>query len=359
MKTLLNITLSIFLLTFYSCGNNKQTIHKIEQSVVDSTLTIENVGNKIDYDKTRVITSVYVSAREGIEFKQEGDEKSTTLGMYEYGARLDVIEETEKWLGVRERITRKFNVNGSNIESTGWEKVYVIKNKTGLINEVSLVSSDLNVISFLTLDKKTEYFENGKQLKAYLSLELIDKAIFDKNSSSSVDFILADTTVNKKKNGVIELKCKDKTVKFIDRPDAEEERQEFYYAGKVDFLNQYIIGGSYWESLDYRFIDITSGEETATFGEFPYISPDKQNVICIYTNPYETTADLELYAIFNNKIEHVMSASFRNWMPTVEGGAMYWGVDGYLYLTVNHVNSFWKADGNLNDKCQYMRIKIL
>jgi hypothetical protein len=54
-----------------------------------------------------------------------------------------------------------------------------------------------------------------------------------------------------------------------------------------------------------------------------------------------------------------MSASFKNWMPTVEHGEMFWSIDGYLYLTVNHVNSFWKEDGNLNDECQYLRIKIL
>ena len=161
------------------------------------------------------------------------------------------------------------------------------------------------------------------------------------------------------KNGIIELKCQNKTFKFIDKPDAEEERQEFYYAGQIEFLNQYIIGGSYWESLDYRFIDKTSGEETAIFAEFPYISPDKKNIICIYTNPYETTADLELYSISNNKTKHIMSVSFKNWMPTVETGEMYWGIDGYLYLTVNHVNSFWTADGHLNEKCQYIRIKIL
>lgn len=361
MKTILNITFSTLLLTFSSCGNSIQTSQETVQNISDNSLTIENenIGNKIDYDKTKVIRNVYVTDREGVELKQEANENSTTLGIYEYGTKLDVIEETEKWLGIRERITRDFIRDGSKIQSTGWEKIYVLKNKTGIINEISLLPSDLNIISSLTRNQKTEYFENGKQLKEFLSLELIDKTVFDKNKSTAVNFIIADSSVIKKKNGIIELKCQNKTVKFIDKPDAEEERQEFYYAGQIEFLNQYIIGGSYWESLDYRFIDKTSGEETAIFAEFPYISPDKKNIICIYTNPYETTADLELYSISNNKTKHIMSASFKNWMPTVETGEMYWSIDGYLYLTVNHVNSFWTASGHLNEKCQYIRIKIL
>lgn len=348
------------LLTFFSCGNSGHSNEKTVQVVSDTT-TIEqkNAGNKIDYDKTKVLKSVYVVDRKGTEIKQQTDKNSKTLGTYEFGAKLEVIEETEKWFGVRDRITREFLRNGSKIESTGWEKVYVLKNQTGSINEITLVPSDLNILSSLTTNQKTENFETGKELNAFLKIELINKHLFDSKKNSSVDFIIADTTENKKVNGIITLKCRDRVVKYIDKPDAEEERQEFQYVGQIEFLNQYLIGGSYWESLDYRLIDKTSGKETQTFVEYPYISPDKKHIICIYTNPYETTADLELYSIDNKNIKHKMSASFKNWMPTVELGEMFWSIDGYLYLTVNHVNSFWKEDGNLNDKCQYIRIKIL
>ena len=203
MKTILNITFSTLLLIFYSCGNSNQTSQETEQNISDNSQTIENenIGNKIDYDNTKVIRNVYVTDREGVELKQEANENSTTLGIYEYGTKLDVIEETEKWLGIRERITRDIIRDGSKIQSTGWEKIYVLKNKTGIINEITLLPSDLNIISSLTRNQKTEYFENGKQLKEFLSLELIDKTVFDKNKSTSVNFIIADSSVIKKKNG--------------------------------------------------------------------------------------------------------------------------------------------------------------
>lgn len=361
MKILLHITFTTLLLTIFGCNNSGQPNEKTVQNTVSDTLTTEdeNTGNKIDYDKTKVLQSVYVVDRNGTEIKQQADKNSKTLGSYGFGAKLDVIEETEEWFGVRDRITREFLRNGSKIESTGWEKVYILKNQTGSINEITLVSSDLNIISSLTTNQKTENFETDKELKDYLKIELIDKQLFESKRSSSVNFLLADTTEIKKKTGIIELKCQAKVKKYIDKPDAEESMQVYNYVGQFEFLNKYLIGGSYYEGLDYKFVDKSSGEETQTFVEYPNISADKKHIICIYTNPYETTADLELYSIDDKQIKHTMSASFKNWMPTVEPGEIFWSTDNFLYLTVNHVNSFWRQDGNLNDKCQYIRIKIL
>lgn len=306
-----------------------------------------------------MLQSIYVVDRKGTEFKQQADKNSITLGTYEYGAKLDVIEETEEWFGIRDRITRAFFRNGDKIESTQWEKVYVLKRTTGSINEITLSPSDLNIVSSLTANQKTENFETGKEMKGFLGIELIDKQLFGSKRSSSVNYLLADTTEIKKRKGIIELRCQTKVKKYIDKPDAEESKKVFKYVGQYEFLNKYLIGTSYYEGIDYRFIDKTSGEETQIFEDYPNISADKKYIICIYTNPYETTADLELYSIDETQIKDTMSASFKNWMPTVEPGEMFWNNDGYLYLTVNHVKSFWKQDGRLNDKCQYIRIKIL
>jgi hypothetical protein len=357
MKTLLNILFSILLLTLLSCNNGEQSKHN---PVKDPTaIEEENAGITINYDSTKVIKTAYVTDRKGVDIKQQANKNSKTLGTYGYGTKLEVIEETEDWFGVRDRITREFYRDGCKIESTTWEKVYVVKNKTGSIEEIKLIPSDLNIISSLTINQKTEYFETDKKLTKYLTLELIDKSLFDNQKNSAVCFLLTDTIVKKKRNGILELKCKNKTVKYVDKPDAEVDVQVFNYVGQIEFLNKYPISGAYWESGDYKFIDKTSGEETNTFVDYPYISPDKKSIICINTNHFNFTADLEFYTISGNEIKQIMSASFKNWMPTLSNGKMFWSSDGYLYLTVNHVNSFWKTDGNLNDKCQHIRIKIL
>lgn len=240
-------------------------------------------------------------------------------------------------------------------------------NPTELIDEITLLPSDLNEISSLTINATTTYFENGKQLKNYLKLELIDKEVFDRKKNTAIHFITRDTTHIKKKDGIISLKCQSKAKTYIDKPlirgemqpYADDEIQIFDYVGQFEFLNQYLISGSYWEGVDYRMVDKITGEETQVFGELTYISPDTSHILCIYSNPYESTADLELYTLKNKKIKHVISVSFKHWMPTNESNGIFWSSDDYLYVSVNHSAAFWKPDGNLNDFHQYIRIKVL
>jgi hypothetical protein len=97
MKTLLHMLFSILLLTIFSCNNSGQTSDKTAQNSVSDTLLTEdeNTGNKIDYDKTKILKSIYVIDRKETEIKQQADKNSKTLGTYEFGAKLEVIEETE------------------------------------------------------------------------------------------------------------------------------------------------------------------------------------------------------------------------------------------------------------------------
>jgi len=256
-----------------------------------------------------------------------------------------------------DRITREYTKkDGTQVSSNGWEKIYIARKATGPISQVYLIQSDLNIITYLTKNHKTDFFEKGKPLNNDLKIELIDQKLFDSKKNTSVSFLTADTTEIKKTNGIIELKCINKTKKFIDKPDAEEDRAEYKYVGQIDFLNKYVMAGSYYESSDYTFVDKTTGENTSSFGEYPVISPDKKYIISIYANPYESTGDLELYRINNNKIDHVLNASFKNWMPAED---LFWSTDGYLYVAVNGTSSYWTENGSLNDHYQYLRIKVL
>ncbi|WP_293916146.1 MULTISPECIES: SH3 domain-containing protein [unclassified Sphingobacterium] len=363
MKTLLPITFALLLVCASACGNSQKTTNTTVQdtTVRDSSVVAESddEGIPIDFDSTKVLKTTTVTDRSGAELKQQANEQSKKLGRYTYGTRLEVIEENDKWYGVRDRITRNHTKDGQEIETTRWEKVYVLKSKTGSMKEITLVPGDLDIISLWVKNEKSEYFENGKQLKEYLKIELIDKSLFESKKQTAVNFLLADTTKIQKKNGVIELKTQNKTVRFTDKPDAEEDMQIFKYEGQIEALNSYLISGSYYESMDYRLIDKTSGEEKQVFGEFPYISPDKKHIISIYANPYESTGDFELYTITDKRIKQVISVSFKNWMPAVDPGELFWSNDGYIYLTANHVNSFWMENGQLNNTYQYLRIKVL
>jgi hypothetical protein len=224
--------------------------------------------------------------------------------------------------------------------------------------KTSLTPSDLNVMSSMTLNEQVEYFEDMTRLKRFLKIELVSKKEYDAKKKTAVNYV-TNTDKIKKKKGVIILPCLKKKVKFVDKPDNEEDRHEYTYIGQIPFLNQYIVGGMYWETLDYKLIDKTSGNETIALGSYPHVASDKKHIICIYANPYENTADLDLYSIKNGKIKPVVSVSFKNWMNTLEENKTFWSQDGYLYCPVNHINVYWNKDGNINNKCQYIRMKIM
>ena len=255
-----------------------------------------------------------------------------------------------------EKKTEKPIVESKKTKDTVKTKSKISVDKT---DDNLLMSADLNIISSLNINQKTEFFENGSPLTKYLYLELIDKSLFDSKKNTAVNFFVADTTAIQKRNGIIEVVCKNKTVKYTNVASDNDGMQIFSYAGQFQFLNKYLIAGSYYEGGDYIFIDKTTGAETNTFVDFPNVSPDKKNIICVNSNGYESTADLELYEIADTKINHVMSVSFKNWMTLAENNEMFWSTDGYLYLTVHNAKNFWKENGQYNDKCQYIRIKII
>lgn len=356
MKILPN---SLWLLAFLFLLSCDKKIEKEPKSTAtDSSLEeIIERGNPIDFDNNKVFSTVYAIAKNGVEAKQQADENAEIVKNYQYGDRLEVIEESGKWLGVRDRISREFIEEGKTIQQWRWEKVYVLKNKTGSIKQIKIASSDLYSIYTLEINDELIKVDTENKIKNYLNIELIDKDFFDSKKETEVSFLVADTIEIIKKEGKIELPCQNKTVIYIDKPDAEEDLQTYKYEGQIPFLNQYLICGFYWESYDYKFVDKTSAKEIQ-FIDFPYISPDKKHIISIYSNPYETSADLELFTITDTQIKKILYISFNKWMPTVEPGDIFWSNDGYLYLSVNSVHTFWNADGNLNKKSQYIRIKV-
>jgi hypothetical protein len=218
---------------------------------------------------------------------------------------------------------------------------------------------NLSVITSLSVHGKEKELDNDTILKNYLHIEPVTKAEFLSNQKTAINFVVVDSPGIKKKKGRISLPIKSGTRVFIDKSHTEENRQEYSYLGEISFLNVYVIGCNYSESADYKFISKLNGAELQNFSAFPYISPNKQHIIAIYTDPYETDADLEFYQIVNGKPENIIRASFKNWMPASEKVNMFWGSDGNLYVPVLAPEKFWKPNGQLNNQYEYIRISIL
>lgn len=222
-----------------------------------------------------------------------------------------------------------------------------------------LVASDLNIITYITENDSTVFYNGDESLTKYFNLELIDQKLYNAKKKKAVSFLLANTTAHKKMNGTVTLPCQKKTVTFTDLPSEEETHRIYEYIGEIGWLNAYMVFGMYWEDYDYKLIDKTSGEEIKVFVDFPNISADKKNILCLGANIYENTADLDFYTIDHKKIIQKMNAAFKYWMPAGEVTDMFWSTDGYFYLPVVASANYWKPDGNLNNQWQYIRIKPL
>lgn len=218
-----------------------------------------------------------------------------------------------------------------------------------------LTASELNIISSININENTTFFDKGKALTQYVQLELITESLFKSKMKDSVNFVRYNTIPNKKKNGITELVCKAKTVKLVDNPEDNDST----YVGQIDILNKYLVAVSYYEGGEYFFIDKISGAKTNSFGDIPTISPDKKHIISINANGYEKTADMELFEIKNEKAIPIVMASFKNWMPLMEHGKMFWSNDGCLYLAVHNTKTYWTEEGFLNNKYQYIRLKLV
>lgn len=220
-------------------------------------------------------------------------------------------------------------------------------------------NKNLSVITSLYIHGKEKELNNDTILENYLHIEPVTKAEFLSKQKTAINFVAVDSPGIKKKKGRISLPIKSGTKLFIDKSHTEENRQEYSYLGEIAFLNVYVIGCNYPESADYKFISKLNGAELQNFSAFPYISPNKKYIIAIYTDPYETDADLEFYQIVNGRLQNIIRASFKNWMPASEKVNMFWGGDGNLYVPVLAPENFWKPDGQLNTQYEYIRISVL
>lgn len=273
--------------SLFGC-NNKQKEKNNSDTVVVATPMLKDTTseepkrNSFDYDNTKVIKEVFVINKQGATIKEASNEQAKILGYSEYGAKLEVIEDTGDWFAIRERIGRNYvKDDGTRVESSAWEKVYVAKKETGTLDKIQLTQSDLNIITYLNSNEKSEFFEKGKPLKTYLKFELINQATFENQKNNAVNFLLADTNAVTKKNGILTLPTLNKPVILKDNPTDNDDSQEYDYLGQVEFLNQYLVEASYYESSDFKFFDKTSGQEKQAFGDYPYISANKKNIICI------------------------------------------------------------------------------
>lgn len=329
-------------------------------SPADTTVIAQMDTAVVDYDSSIPVTRGYIISRDTVALRQAPSRLSKFMEKAGYGTSYEVIEELGDWLAVwsRERYPYSATEEGKKLTIIAARKIYIPKSAIGTAKDLKLFKEDVAVVSALaTGDNDPSYYESVHRLKDYFSFELITKQEYLQKKKSRVDPVVYDTLSYPKKGGKLILPSAQKKNVFEDSPeDAEENYAAYAYRGHIPALQQFILEESAYESYEFTLIDMQTGERTVSMIDFPHVSPDGRHIIALYTNPYESSEDIELYRISGKKIERVVSLSFPHWMA--DSGEIFFARDGYLYLPVFYNVVFWTPEGNLSKPTQFMRIRI-
>lgn len=357
MKFTILICLGLFI---FACTEKKTTADSFTDSLRIADSLFEVKENLLIKDDRKILRTVFV--KDSTELFDLPDYNSHIVEKCGYATELEVIEEKGDWLGVWSNKGHRYpGYNHENQKDSidNVVRLYIPKKTVCNYEDFKLEEHVLDLQSVSTGEYTKGYKFKMVHSKEFLKFELIDKAAYNSKKIDSVSFVRLDSIIEKKK-GVLELKCKKKSKKYIDRKtEIDDEVQSYSYVGKVDSLNKYLIQGSYYESNDYKYVDITSGIETNTFPAFPYISNDKKKIICFNFDSDTRTIDVNLYSIELNKIKLIKKLTFSYWSDVSHIERMFWAKDGYFYLPVVHSSKLWDKKGNWNYNYQYMRIKVL
>jgi hypothetical protein len=204
------------------------------------------------------------------------------------------------------------------------------------------------------------HYENGHSLDKYLQLELVDEQTFLAARNTAKNYLIKDTLSYPKNGKILELPLTNgKKLTFKDKDIDNELEASYSYKGHYDFLNAFAVDGNYWESADVRLFDKQDGHLIVECGDYPFFSADKNYLMTLHADPYESTGDLQLFHVKQGKVTPMLFISFKEWMPTWKEELMFWGKDGCIYTAANHVDGYWGEEGSLNERSQFIRIKIL
>lgn len=256
---------------------------------------------------------------------------------------------------------KKKEVDSSDLQSTPQDSsIEAIRVSDSItIPEPELPVQMVKKRELTTRDLYSDY-DGGSQLKDFFVIELIDRETFVDNKTNAVSFVVGDSTSYPKVSGVIQLPAKNARgfISFVDDLSGSDDHAEYTYYGDVPDLNVYLIYGIYWEDWDFFFADKIRGTVVQSFNNYPYLSPDQKNIVCLDIDLSEGVASVDLFSVTDKKyVDPIISMYIKSWVPVDAIDKIYWAKDGFLYIPVVHAKNYWDADGYYKDLDQYIRLK--
>ena len=313
--------------------------------------------NNIRFEKP--IAQKYVISRNGLNIRQEN---GTVDGKYNNGDLVNIIGYTDDIIEVEDegRTVKgrwaivQWQDGGSTL------KRYVFEGFLGGIEDVK-VFEDQICVGF-KLDKYTRYNTSDADLECltkYLDLKLISKSSFNAIQSIHKSHLTTNPLVivreNEDKTQNITLPIKDSVIVYNSKVGYSNSTHGYY--GDIEFLNQYLMHHVYPKAEDafYAYVDRTTGKETASFSEFPHVSPDKKRIVSFVFDVYEEQFFIEIYKINkDNSIVLEQAFNFVHWLKTYQNNVKWISNTEFAIEIVN--NEIW--NGSEVKAPQYLKIKL-
>ena len=230
--------------------------------------------------------------------------------------------------------------------------------------DVKLIPNELTFVNYFYAGKDYKFREYTEcdpfPVDTLLDISITTEAYYSSLKESQISYIVVDTANHYKKDSILILPVGKNFIELKDEKNIEGNYNSLYfYEGEIPFLNSYLISWSGYEDYSLFLIDKTTGEHNKIgFAHYPFISPNKKYVVCIYENYFFTRAEMQVFKIVEGNIEFLYLFHFVNWLPTAEGTSLVWIDDNSFVIKVIHP-SFQKKPDIQNEKGEYIKIEIL
>ena len=330
--------LILYISLFYLIGCN---LFQGQQPVEESVAVEEKQQQEEVF--VPVQKELYVIKEGAIKYKIP-DINIKTESQYSYGEPLWVVGGSKHFYKCNE----------------GNEEEYILKEDADNYEKLKLTQEELEESNFILKGRQKN--STTGSLSTYLSISLITKQEYQKAIKNKVDFFIRDTLTFQKKDKVLSIVCEEAVVKFKDIIGELSRVDESYeYIGRIDTLNQYVVSSQVGDGYGEITIDKRSGRKI-TFDHLPFISPNRKHLFMITTEIYSEPDNFSLYKVestnpFVSKL--IITAELSNWkIYNIEENDVFFSKNGYLYASINPINSFLDSKGELNKQRMYIKIGI-
>lgn len=205
-------------------------------------------------------------------------------------------------------------------------------------NSLSKNSDFYQVLSYQIGNLKTIRKVNSFSLLEGLLIEEISEKEYLNLKQSNPRFYLKDTlNMFKVDNSIMigNTKLKDKVYK-------NGSFESYLFLGYFPILDQYLVKGTYLDSLDFKLIDKKTGQIKQSLISYPIISKNGNFIATCRTNSSENITYFEIFNYTNEFYQNAFKAEFTHWKVVDFEEFAFWGSDGSLYMKVSFSNKKMK-----------------